>query len=146
MVFDEEATVNRIVDQQLWIPVLKPAAERWFDLTLIVEDTASMSIWRKVTEEWLNLLKHHGAFRKVALWYLQYEDERWQIQSDRSTSTQGTKLGSYRELIESTGRHHFLVLSDCVSPQWTSGAIYPVLKDWSVYNPVTILQVMSEKY
>ena len=146
MVFDEEATVNRIVDQQLWVPVLKPAAERWFDLTLIVEDTASMGIWRKVIEEWLNLLKHHGAFRKVALWYLQYEDERWQIQSDRSTSTQGTKLGSYRELIESTGRHHFLVLSDCVSPQWTSGAIYPVLKDWSVYNPVTILQVMSEKY
>ena len=145
-VFDEEATVNRIVDQQLWVPVLKPAAERWFDLTLIVEDTASMGIWRKTTEEWLNLLKHHGAFRKVALWYLQYEDEEWQVQSDRSTSTQGTKLGSYRKLIESTGRHHFLVLSDCVSPQWTSGAIYPVLKDWSVYNPVTILQVMPEKY
>jgi len=39
---DEEATVRRIAEEKIWVPVLRPALEPWLDLALVIDESASM--------------------------------------------------------------------------------------------------------
>lgn len=159
-VFDEEETVNRIADEQLWVPVLKPASERWFDLTIVIEDTPSVAIWQETLDEWQRLVTHQGAFRNVRCWRLYDNNINTDNISDRAL--QDTPKPSYslspannfgassprspKELIEPGGRQLILLISDCVSPLWKQGTIYPLLKTWSRHNSLSILQVLPENY
>ena len=70
LVLDEAATIQRIADEGLWIPVLKSAVEPWLDLELVVDESISMQIWRHTIREWERLLKNYGIFRDVRVWGL----------------------------------------------------------------------------
>ncbi|MBW4604125.1 MAG: hypothetical protein KME29_32285 [Calothrix sp. FI2-JRJ7] len=60
-ILDEEATVRRIAEADIWAPVLKPAATRWLELALVVEQTSTTAVWKQTIIELQKLLKHHGA-------------------------------------------------------------------------------------
>src|SRR3954469_19433359 len=59
---DEEATAELVADTRIWEPVIRPAAERWLDLALVVDDSASMVIWQRTSMELRTLLERVGAF------------------------------------------------------------------------------------
>jgi hypothetical protein len=60
LVLDESATTQRIADEGLWLPVLRPTLEPWLDLELVVDEGISMQIWRHTIRELERLLKNYG--------------------------------------------------------------------------------------
>lgn len=63
-VIDEDVTVRNIADSGLWLPELLPDPERWLDLVLIVDDSASMRVWRRTVAEFRELLIQLGVPRR----------------------------------------------------------------------------------
>ena len=44
-VFDPEATVDLFCDTGVLVPVLRAASERWFDVAVVVDSSATMAVW-----------------------------------------------------------------------------------------------------
>lgn len=146
-VLDEEATVDRIVDEKLWAPVLKMEPERWLSLTLVVEQTPTVAIWKRAITEWQRLVSYHGAFQNVHIWSLKEKGEQeWNLFSGNSTHASQYKFCTPRALIKSGRRHLIVLISDCVSASWQNGHIFSLLMDWSAHNSVSLLQLMPEQY
>ncbi len=108
LVLDEVATTQRIADEGLWLPVLKPMREPWLDLELVVDESISMQIWRRTIRELERLLKNYGIFRDVRVWGLI---------SDESEDKEEVKLNKHSEnsVIATKGKSS--QISNSVSPQ-----------------------------
>ena len=72
---DEEATVRRIADEGNWLPVLRPALDRWLELNLVVDEWPSMDVWRETIAEVRHFFEQLGAFRSVRIWGLQTDTQ-----------------------------------------------------------------------
>jgi len=62
---DVTATVEQIANGGPSTPILRPARERWLDIALVIDDSASMRVWRETVREFGALLARHGSFRDV---------------------------------------------------------------------------------
>ena len=146
-IFDEEATVTRIAEKDVWLPVTKPKPERWLDLELVVEESSASFIWQETIDELQQLLETQGAFRNVRVWSLSSLDEKLtKRKKGRSiNSGKSPRQYSYRELIHTNGRGLILLVSDCVSPLWQQGKIHNWLKQWSLYQSTAIIQLFPER-
>ena len=67
---DETATAQKIADERVWLPVMRPQVEPWLDLAVVVDESPSMLIWRRTVWELVRLFKNYGAFRDVRVWGL----------------------------------------------------------------------------
>lgn len=144
-VLDEAATVDRIADEQLWLPVLKPALEPWLDLALVVDESASMQIWQRTIAELQRLLSHYGVFRDVRVWGL-VTDAQGQVLLRPGLGITAQRQAARRpsELIDPSGRRLILVATDCVSSGWQDGSLLPALKQWATSGPLAIVQMLPE--
>ncbi len=143
VLLDEEATVSRIADERLWLPVLKLAPERWLDLALVVDCYESMSIWRRPVAELQGLLERLGAFNDVRLWLLDQEaDQPAQLGVRRQPQS---PMRRPRELVHPQGRRVIVVVSDFLSPMWKSAAVRDVLAYWAQRGPVVIFQPLPQR-
>jgi hypothetical protein len=144
-ILDETATAERIAEEKLLLPVMRPAPERWLELALVIDEGASMMLWKQTIKEFKQLLEKHGAFRDVRTWEL-FTDERgkvWLRPRTGSISRQ-KRLHNPRELIDPNGKRLFVIISDCVSPAWRNGAITKTLAAWACSSPTAIIQVLPE--
>jgi hypothetical protein len=143
-VIDEEETVRLGVDSGVWAPVHRPTPGRWLDLALVVDDSASMVIWRRVIAEFRDLIAQVGAFADIRVWYCDTD-----VPSERLTISPGAGRGrrahDIRELLDPTGRRVVLVLSDCVGVAWSSGAMARALQVWGGAGPVAIVQTLPQR-
>jgi formylglycine-generating enzyme required for sulfatase activity len=162
-ILDVEATVTRIAEQDIWLPVTKPEPERWLDLELIAEENKSSFIWQETIVELEGLLHNHGAFRRIRTWTLHFSKTRNSSDKNelqlnrRKKRNQITNSGhSYRELISSNGRTLIILITDCVSSIWQQETIYQQtiykqktiydwLRNWSDKVPTTIIQLFPER-
>jgi len=151
-ILDVEATVTRIAEQDIWLPVTKPEPERWLDLELIAEENKSSFIWQETIVELEGLLHNHGAFRRIRTWTLHFSKTRNSSDKNelqlnrRKKRNQITNSGhSYRELISSNGRTLIILITDCVSSIWQQQTIYNWLQNWSNKVPTTIIQLFPER-
>lgn len=143
-IVDEEATAQRVAEDGLWVPVMRPAPTRWRELAVVVDGYASMSIWRQLVTELRGLLEGLGAFSDVRFWVLAHHPgdssrvgvSRWQP---------GSVLRSGRELADPSGRRMVMVVSDCLGPSWRSGAAQKLLAQWGRSQPVAILQPLPQR-
>lgn len=143
-IIDEEATAQRVAEDGLWVPAMRPAPTRWRELAVVVDGYASMSIWRQLVTELRGLLEGLGAFSDVRFWVLAHQAgdpsrlgvSRWQP---------GSVLRSGRELADPSGRRMVMVVSDCLGPSWRSGASQKLLAQWGAIQPVTILQPLPQR-
>jgi hypothetical protein len=144
-VLDEAATVERIADEQLWLPVLKPALEPWLDLALVVDESDSMQIWQRTIAELQRLLSHYGVFRDVRVWGLVTETGG-EVRLRPGLGAAGQRQAARRpsELIDPSGRRLILVATDCVAAGWQDGRLLPVLKLWATSGPLAIVQMLPE--
>lgn len=152
-VLDEVATTERIANEQVWIPVLKPALEPWLELDLVVDEGASMLIWRDTILELRQLLENLGAFRNVRTWSL-FTNQKEEVQIRPGIGSVVSKQydRSPRELVNPNGRRLILVLSDCVSPMWRGGvqngvqneSIISALNIWANTGPVAMVQMLPK--
>ncbi len=153
-ILDAEATVNRIVEQNIWLPITKPEPERWLNLELVVEESHSSFIWTETIDELEKLLQNHGAFRNVRVWNLFNKSDTFlesvnnrnlQLTRRRKGNQKSHYQHSYRELIRSDRRSLILFVSDCVSDIWQQLEIYQWLKDLSNKVPTAIIQLFPER-
>ncbi len=142
---DEGATIQRIVDDRLWLPVFKSTIELWLDLELVVDESLSMQIWQPTIRELERLLKNYGVFRDIRVWGLM-TDEHKQVQICRGIGSNAKKRAfhSPKELIDPTKRRLVLVVSDCVSSSWRNSIIVPVLQIWGNHLPTAIVQMLPK--
>ena len=144
-ILDEAATAERIAEEKLLLPVMRPAPERWLELALVIDEGASMMLWKQTIKEFKQLLERHGAFRDVRTWGLFIsEDSKVWLRSRIGSVSRQKKLHNPRELIDPNGRRLFVIISDCVSPAWRNGTITKALAAWASTSQMTIIQVLPE--
>ncbi|MGC1310286.1 MAG: formylglycine-generating enzyme family protein [Phormidesmis sp.] len=155
-VLDAVATVNRIAERRIWVPVLKPAPERWFDLELVIEASAFSFIWQDTLDEFQHLLEWQGAFRRVRAWVVeaQASDEPRLLakkayeKASLSTSVSnlaGLPAHSAKELVDASGRRLVMYVSDCRSSLWRRGLVHEWLQQWSRSGPTAVLQLLPDR-
>lgn len=136
-VIDEEATAHRIArlggHPRSWLPVLRPAEERWLRLSLVYDAGPTMPIWRPLVHELHTALAQSGIFRTVEL---------HRAEPDGTVPPQASHAPA-------TGRTVTLVISDCMGPQWREGAAgtrwYRTLRRWATRMPVAVIQPLPER-
>ena len=171
---DETATVERIAKTQIWVPILKPEIEPWFEVVLIVDRSTSMNLWRRLTDDITLMLKRYGAFRDLRIFDLvleasevvlrfpegnaartHSEDSLSDSSEDNSSDYSGQEDSPHnqprerfrhdpRELIEPNGRRIILILSDCVASYWWDGKLNKIIQAWSQSMPTAIWQMLPE--
>lgn len=143
---DEDATVQRIAEQALWLPVFRPSPERWLELALVVDGYSSMVIWEPLLADLRRLFERSGACRDVRVWRLVADSSRGETRL-RLADESGRCARHVRELVEGTGRRLIWVLSDCVAPYWRdNAALFDLLRLWSRSNPLTLVQMLPQRF
>ncbi|MFI6276799.1 SAV_2336 N-terminal domain-related protein [Streptomyces sp. NPDC050988] len=135
---DEPATAHRIARlgaaPQWWLPVLRPATERWLTLHLVHDTGPTMPVWRPLVRELHAALAQSGIFRTVELHRLE---------------TDGTVRRPGSQEAYADGRTVTLLISDCMGPQWRDGPAggrwYATLRRWSARMPVAVVQPLPER-
>jgi formylglycine-generating enzyme required for sulfatase activity len=141
----QENTAQQIAENDVWIPVLKPARERWLDLVIVVEENRATVVWEETINEFRKLMERHGAFRNVYTWNLCTNDGKPQFFHQQRKATKKQRSRSPKELLEPNGRRLILLISDCISSLWWEGEIHNLLELWSKQVSVTILQLLPEQ-
>ncbi|QHC29340.1 SAV_2336 N-terminal domain-related protein [Streptomyces sp. HF10] len=133
---DERATADRIARlgaaPDRWLPVLRPARERWLSLNLVYDAGPTMPVWRPLIDELHTALAQSGAFRTVALY---------------RAAADGTVRGPDGQP-PADGRTVTLLISDCMGPQWREGPAgtlwYATLHRWARRMPLAVVQPLPE--
>lgn len=140
-VLDLPGTIQRIANDNVWLPVERPAPILWLDLMLVIDESRSVGIWQQAIQELQQLLLQLGAFRDVRIWYA------------RSGSEQPLSLYSkhgnhhhHKELVDPQSRRLIWILSDSASTAWYHGKWIPWLQDWGKYNLVALVQLLPSRF
>lgn len=131
---DEVGTAHRIaalgVPRGRWLPVLRPAPERWLHLRLVLDHGPTMAMWRPLARDLFTAFGQTGAFRTV----------EWVRLGADGTVPPGQW---------SAGRTAVLVISDAMGPQWREGPAgrrwYRTLRNWAHRLPVALVQPLPER-
>ncbi|MFM9369697.1 SAV_2336 N-terminal domain-related protein [Streptomyces sp. Da 82-17] len=135
-VLDERATAHRIATlgghPAWWLPVLRPAPERWLRLDLVHDTGPTMPVWRPLVRELRDALADSGIFRTVAV---------HRAGPDGRVQHSGVPAPA-------DGRTVTLVVSDCTGPQWRPGPAgtrwYAQLRRWAARMPLAVVQPLPE--
>ncbi|MGW3353575.1 SAV_2336 N-terminal domain-related protein [Nonomuraea rubra] len=139
---DEEGTIATSVEQRLLLPVLRPAKDRWLNLTLVVDAHSSMLLWHDLVRELHRTISQTGLFRTVRTCYLYSPDH------DRPASitlTPGGDQRSPQEIVDPAGHHLILLLTDTVADGWHHLGLHQVLHRWCTHSTVAVLNVLPER-
>lgn len=134
------ATVQRIADEGLWLPCLRPAAERWFQVAVLIERSASMGMWQKLATELLRMLESAGAFGAVRGYQLT-ASERPALHLIHGRLGACSRPVALSQLGGPRGRTLILVVTDCVSAAWSQGHMTRFLAELAGTGPVALLHV-----
>ena len=134
VVLDELASAERIAETQLPLPVLVPRRERWFEVVLAVEDTPSFVAWKATVTQLQRMLERHGGFRSVSRVSLALQGGAIAIRSLAG------RLRPFASMSDRHGRRLVIVVSDCTSAAWHSGAMGDWLARLAPRVPLAIAQ------
>ena len=156
-VIDEQATAQRTAEERMLSVVVRPARTRWLAVDLVIDESASMAIWRRTVLAFRRLLVRLGAFRDVRVWGLNADSPSdLPLYTGLPTGKRVDPPHSLNELVDPSGQHLILIVSDCVSPGWHSGAVartiagwpggadVPELAGWGRTNPVALVQMLPQ--
>ncbi|GHH44221.1 FxSxx-COOH system tetratricopeptide repeat protein [Lentzea cavernae] len=141
-VVDEEATAIRAAQDGLWIPELKAAPSRRFDIAFVVDAAVAGDIWEHTTREFRATLEQQGAFRDVRTYFFDTSSAEL---PDRPLRSEGDATHDCGFLVEPTGMRIVLVLTDTIGKAWHSGAMSRVLHMWAEHMPVAIVQTLAQR-
>jgi hypothetical protein len=142
---DESATADWIAETGLWIPFSVPVSERWLDVALVVDDSASMGVWSRTVRELQGLLQQTGSFRDVRVWHMDGDLRRSPQLSVSGAVKNDIVRRDPREVVDPTGRRLILVASDCVGKAWANGTANAALAAWASSGPAAIVQMLPQR-
>ena len=164
---DEDETAQQIAATGVWMPKMRPAPERAFHLTLVVDDSVSMSVWARTASELRVLLRWMGAFRDLWMFRMNADGpaptftdtlgrpaerllrRRVRAHPDgrhllTAPPERGRMVDRSRVRAHPDGRHLLFVLSDCVSQAWRNGGVRNYLLAWAQATTVCLIEVLPE--
>lgn len=121
------------------VPVLRPVAERWFDVVLLAERDEAMLAFEDTLIELRNLLARHGAFGQVRLW-------RWSVKAGvvHVESPSGMACAP-RAMLQSQRPLLALVLTHGASAQWEGTVLRKFVRDLGARSVLAIVQMLPAK-
>ncbi len=138
-VFDPEATIDLFCDTGVLVPVLRTGSERWFDVAVVADTSATMAVWDDTVAALADLLERHGAFRGVTRWALAERDGAIEVLSPSGLAHRP------HELLDLAGRRLVLVVTDAVDALWARAPVWEALRAWGEYGPVALVQVLPPR-
>ena len=136
---DEDATAEWSLTDDRWLPVFRQADERRWDVVLVVDDGATMSVWWETAMAFGDVLARQAAFRNVQIRLLA-EDHLGRC-AIRGAGPDAPPR-SPRELLDPSGRRIVLVITDGCAPLWQTGAALATLREWAIAMPVALIHLM----
>ncbi|MET7738457.1 SAV_2336 N-terminal domain-related protein [Streptomyces sp. NPDC005402] len=118
---DENGTAEAIADSGVLDAVLRPAADRWLHLVLVVDDGPSMRVWRDTISELAEILTVSGIFRSVHV---------------RPLAASALFTGD---------RTAVLVLTDGVADHWYTGTAHRQLAAMARKAPTAVLHLFPTR-
>lgn len=141
VVLDEDATAKHAAFTDLIVPVLNPARERWFELALVVDGSASIGPWRRLLAEFTRLVGGHGTFRSVRTWTLDTESAGGAV-----LRTPFGTVSPNAAPVGPAGRRIVMVISDGVGPAWSDPRTSAMLASWAGQCPVVFLNLLPRRW
>src|ERR1700730_13604180 len=144
-VFDEEPTAAR-ASYVVRLPALRPATERWLDLALVIDASASMTVWRGTIRQYRTALQSAGVFRRVRAWWLNTDTRTGEsfLLHDQERAQQAA-VHSPWELLDPSRRQVTLVVSDGLGAAWRDRRMARLLERWAETNHVSIVQLFPQR-
>ncbi len=138
-VLDEDETASFAAESGVWSPVYRPVRERWFELSVVVESSASMDLWDDALDEFMRVLRSQGGFRSVTAYRLDDAEGRTVVTAD------GRRRHPVSHLLCGQRPHLMLLASDATSPQWRNGAAHAFLRQVGRAASVSVLQPLPRR-
>ena len=139
---DIDATITEYERTAELVPVFRPAAERWFELTLVVDYSASMAIWQEVVDEFTRVLRNLGAFRKLTVWVLHADAIEPCLQR---LGSRGSVRLTFATLGPSQARRLTLIVSDCTGRAWRDGRMWAQVHNWARAAPTALINPLPAR-
>ncbi len=136
---DEEATAARAADTGLWMPVMRAARERCFDLSLVIEDCAVADLRRAAVSELTHIFRSYSGLRSVTAYRLDGETGARLIELD-SGAVHGVEHLRRRD-----PRHLVLFATDGISARWRDGRAQNFLHVVGAAAAVSILHLLPRR-
>lgn len=130
---DVNATAELSAERREMTPVLTSERERWFSLSLLVDDAPSMAVWRKTARELARFLGMLGVFRDVRVWI---------VDQDLRLASGGGRDAKPKQLVDPSGRTLIVALTNGVGLHWRSRELAEWLTDWARSGPVAICSLL----
>ncbi|MFE9093129.1 FxSxx-COOH system tetratricopeptide repeat protein [Streptomyces sp. NPDC007264] len=134
---DEERTARQGISDNLWVPYLRPAAEKALDLVLLVDRAPTMRIWEDRAAAIAVEAVRSGAFRDVRTAGLELPPRgrarlRWS----------GGRPGDPGELIDARGARVHLLVTDGLAHGWASPAADDLLSRLARSGPTALVHLL----
>jgi len=136
---DIDATVEAYASTRQLIPVFRPAPERWFNVSLVVDDSQSMTVWREVIDEFAKLLRQVGAFRTVRIYRMSIDGPNPVLRTET-----GAPVGA-RGMFGPDGRSLIVVLSDGAAVGWLLPEVWQLLRMWAASTPTVVVSPLPAR-
>ncbi|WP_433364706.1 FxSxx-COOH system tetratricopeptide repeat protein [Actinoplanes sp. CA-142083] len=138
---DEDATAEWAADTGVWLPRYQPAEERWLGLTMIIDASASMAVWRPTLTSLRLMLERHSAFRAVRTFLLAADSG-----GEPHVYAPNGGARSAAELLDPSGRQIFLVVTDGLSAVWRQPALDTLLRLWGSCGPLALVNPFPQRH
>ncbi|HZX37242.1 MAG TPA: TIR-like protein FxsC [Streptomyces sp.] len=135
---DIEATVSDYARTGELVPAFRPAPERWFDLTVVLDRSPTMAVWGDTVDELLKVLSSAGVFRTLRVQDVSIGDADSAPRPPRgSPPGAGSRNAQPRRLI--------LVVSDCVSGAGGDSRAWDGIHRWAGAVPTVLMNPLPPK-
>ncbi|MFD4638963.1 FxSxx-COOH system tetratricopeptide repeat protein [Lentzea sp. NPDC058436] len=144
-VLDEVATAEHMASTGTWWPITRSCPERWLDLTVVLDDSPSMSLWRPKVVAFLEMLARLGAFRTIQFRLVDVvrNEDGTEVPVLRG-GTPGAPARDPAEVLDVSGRRVMLLVTDGVGGVWRPGLLNPMLARWARSMPVSVLHLLPQ--
>ncbi|WP_394621419.1 FxSxx-COOH system tetratricopeptide repeat protein [Lentzea sp. JNUCC 0626] len=144
-VLDEVATAEQVAHTGTWWPITRSSPERWLDLTVVLDDSPSMSLWRPKVVAFLEMLARLGAFRTIQFRLVDVvrTEDGTEVPVLRG-GTPGAPARDPAEVLDVSGRRVMLLVTDGVGGVWRPDLLNPMLARWARSMPVSVLHLLPQ--
>lgn len=143
--FDIAATIDAQADTRTAEIVLRPQAERWMRLAMVVDAGMSMLLWERHCAELRAMFERSGAFRQLEVYEFRYGRTGTPIRLSRPG---GEDLSTRHSdvLADPSGRTMIVVATDGSAEAWRDGRIRSLLHRWARKTPVAVLHMLPLRF
>ena len=139
---DIDATVELTAQANgLLIPVYQPPWERWFDIQLFIDCSATMAFWGDLADSVATLFRWQGILKDVRVW--QFDTDLPNCPLVRSAN--GKTGIDIRSLLAPGQARLFVVVTDTLGKAWQSGRAFQELALLGEKHPVSIAHVYPQQ-